>query len=116
MDEAVEREVDDDFARFGLTRPQPKIKPEDDVILVEPENVAAVTIFFMCDTQWRNSGFGLLGLDYVAVESVMRIERVKDRRDCLSRIRDLEAAALAEIQRRQDKARKANETKPRGKR
>lgn len=37
---------------------------------------------------------GATGLDYPAVESVMRMHRIRDRRDCLSRVQVIEHEVL----------------------
>lgn len=52
-------------------------------------------------TQWVYAGMGsVVGLDYCALEAVMRFQRVKDRRDCFHRIRIMEAEALKLIRER----------------
>ena len=62
---------------------------------VFPENWDTVILFHRLQTQWRVAGMGgLIGLDYVAVESVMRICKVKNREQTFDRLRVMEAAAL----------------------
>jgi hypothetical protein len=56
---------------------------------VYAENWDTVMLFLRVQTQWRTSGLG-----YPAVESVMRMCRVKDRGAMLDRLRVMEAAAL----------------------
>jgi len=69
---------------------------------VFPENWEALLIFLDASTQWRyrlmatNMGFisERTGLDYTALEAVMRLRRAKDKADAFDRIRTLESAAL----------------------
>jgi hypothetical protein len=70
---------------------------------VFPENWPAACVFLDCGTQWRYADKRALGLEYGAVDTVMRwheIPRAK-RRDTLNRIRIMESAVLAEIAKRQ---------------
>ena len=64
---------------------------------VWPENHEAVAIFSQCATQWRFGMAGPTGLDYTAVDTVMRVNAVKDPADCLWRIQALEGQALTTI-------------------
>ena len=45
---------------------------------VWPENWPIVDLWLRVQTQWRSSGFGPTGLDYVAVDVVMRRLRIED--------------------------------------
>lgn len=94
VDSKTEAEVDEDLIRFGYAARAPKAERE---VEIEPENVVAVTTFFRCSTQWRSSGFGLIGLDYPALVAVMKLDRVRDKQDTFNRIRVLESAALATL-------------------
>lgn len=66
---------------------------------VYPENWDTVMLFLRLQTQWILGGMDgrPVGLNYVAVESVMRMCRVKNREQELDRIRFMEAAALAVV-------------------
>ncbi len=62
---------------------------------VWPENADAVGLFMACQTQWRqDAAGGPTGLDYAALEAVMRMHKVKDKRAMLGDIRAMEYAAL----------------------
>jgi hypothetical protein len=62
---------------------------------VFPENWEALKIFLDCSTQWVHDPQGrVTGLHYPAVESVMRLRRVRDRSDVLDRVRLMEQTAL----------------------
>lgn len=55
------------------------------------ENVPAVELFLLCDTQWRYAPSGLvLGLDYPAVELVARMFGVELSADLFGRLQVLE--------------------------
>lgn len=75
---------------------------------VWPENMEAVELFCVLANQWRAiAGFAavrFLGLDYAAVEAVMRMRNVrqKDRARLFSDIRVMEAAALGELNRKRN--------------
>lgn len=57
-------------------------------------------MFLACSTQWRIAPMGgITGLDYAAVESVMRMMRIKGRAEVFEGLRVMENAALAEISR-----------------
>lgn len=47
---------------------------------------ASLELFYACDTQWRASFGGIIGLDYAAVAAIAR-----------ARGRDLDARALADL-------------------
>lgn len=60
-----------------------------------PENAEAGTVYMASRTQWRQGMGGTTGLDYPAVEAVMRMRHVTDSADCLARIQVLENETLA---------------------
>lgn len=51
-------------------------------------------LFLACATQWRTTGYGATGLDYTAVEAVMRIHDVSKPRETFEGVRVMESAAL----------------------
>lgn len=51
-------------------------------------------------TQWRLGAMGgVMGLDYPAVESVLRMLKIKDKAEMLDSLRVMEIAALEEMNR-----------------
>ena len=58
-------------------------------------NWEAVMVYQRCSTQWRVGMAGATGLDYPALESVMRMTRVQDQADCLERVQVIEFETLA---------------------
>ena len=64
--------------------------------LVYPENWDAVTVFNRMQSQWRYAPSGVrTGLDYPAIETVMRIIGIKDAADTFDRMQTMEMAILA---------------------
>lgn len=80
-------------------------KPEDEHCKVLPENWDAVNLFNQMGTQWRSSlvavkgGFMSVrtGLDYTALEALMRMMGTHHKSDVLTRIQIMESAALEEM-------------------
>lgn len=66
-----------------------------------PENAASVEFFCRCATQWNvaagMAGLYYLGLRYEAVESAMRMRRVKGRATLFDDLQVMEGAALAAL-------------------
>lgn len=61
-----------------------------------PDNWMALSVFLDMDTQWRVGAVGPTGLDYSALEPVMRLQgvRKRDRQDIFAAVRVMEAEAL----------------------
>ncbi len=57
-------------------------------------------MFLRCQTQWRTTMNGLLGLDYGAVAWLLRLYEVEDPRALLEDLQVMEAAALMFLQER----------------
>ena len=85
-----------DAAAFGLELPAME---EPEAMPVLEENWEALHVFAVCGTQWRRAGMEAqpVGLDYTAVEAVLRMHQVADVRDCFERVRVIETGALAKI-------------------
>lgn len=58
------------------------------------ENWQALEIFAQCQTQWRTSMSGLVGLDYTAVAWVLRLNQVEDELLTLQKLQIVEATVL----------------------
>jgi hypothetical protein len=67
---------------------------------VLPENWEAVQTFMRCQTQWRTSMAGLIGLDYGAVQWLLRLYEVEDHRSALEDLQIMEAAVLSVVAKR----------------
>ena len=58
-------------------------------------------MFLRLQTQWRTSMSGVLGLDYVAVEWMLRLYEVVDQRSMLEDLQVMEGAALTLINKKE---------------
>jgi hypothetical protein len=74
----------------------PEPETESDFEVWE-ENWAAVEMFLRCQTQWRTTMGGLLGLDYGAVAWLLRLYEVENQRSLLEDLQIMEAAVLIKI-------------------
>ena len=87
----------DDAAVMGVALPE--APPPVDFEVWE-ENWQAVEMFLRCQTQWRTTMSGLLGLDYGAVAWILRLYEVEDQRAVLEDLQIMEAAAMAKLNER----------------
>ena len=69
-------------------------------LLVWPEHHAAVSLFIMCQTQWRAGAMGLIGLDYGVVFQMMSLYDVEDKATALEDLQIMEARALEVLNKR----------------
>jgi hypothetical protein len=68
---------------------------------VEPDNWPAVVLWMACQTQWRSAGAGRYGLDYTAVDVVMRRRGMADEDGtAFAGLQVMEIAALGEMARK----------------
>lgn len=58
------------------------------------ENWQALEVFCQCQTQWRVSMSGLVGMDYTAVSWVLRLNQVEDELLTLQKLQIVEATVL----------------------
>jgi hypothetical protein len=72
----------------------------DDNFEVFPENWEAVQMFVRCQTQWRIGMAGPIGLDYGAVNWLLRLYEVEDHRSVLEDLQTMEAAVLVTMSKR----------------
>jgi len=72
----------------------------DDNFEVFPENWEAVQMFVRCQTQWRIGMAGPIGLDYGAVNWLLRLYEVEDHRSVLEDLQTMEAAVLMTMSKR----------------
>jgi hypothetical protein len=79
-----------DAAAFGIALPE---QPANDFEVWE-ENWPVVEMFLRCQTQWRTTMSGILGLDYAAVAWLLKLYEVEDPRALLEDLQIMEAAAM----------------------
>ena len=72
-------------------------RKESKAFEVLEENWPTLELFLRCQTQWRTTMNGVLGLDYVAVAWLFRLYAVKDKRAMLEDLQIMEAAAMATL-------------------
>jgi len=71
-------------------------RPLAEDVLIWEENWETWQVFEASLTQWRISpGGGVMGLDYSAVESVMRFLQIKDLTDTFRRLQLLEGVVVS---------------------
>lgn len=58
-----------------------------------PEHEDAVLMFLQCQTQWRTSSSGVIGLDYGVVLQMMDLYTVSNRRQVLEDLQIMEGRA-----------------------
>ena len=79
---------------LGLVLPE---QARNDDFEVWEENWPVLEMFLRCQTQWRTTMSGVLGLDYAAVAWVLKLYEVEDQRSMLEDLQVMEAAAMATI-------------------
>lgn len=84
------------MAAFGMT---PEDYAEEDIISLWPENWLSFSLFIGMSTQWRVGASGVIGLDYNALETVMKLQGVKkkQRKTIFNEVQVMEVAALEVI-------------------
>lgn len=86
----------DDAAVMGVALPEQQADEDYEVM---PDAWPVVQMFLRCQTQWRTTINGLLGLDYGAVAWLLRLYEVKDQRSMLEDLQVMEAAVIAVLSR-----------------
>ena len=79
---------------LGLALPE---QARTDDFEVWEENWPVLEMFLRCQTQWRTTMSGVLGLDYAAVAWVLKLYEVEDHRSMLEDLQVMEAAAMVTI-------------------
>ena len=87
----MQDKTQDDAAAFGVALPE---EPQSQDFEVWQENWEVVVVFMRCQTQWRTTMSGLLGLDYTAVAWVLKLYEIEDQRSMLEDLQVMEAAAM----------------------
>lgn len=91
-----QRQRDEALAAFGLVAIDADQRSDDDAFVLWPENVPAVQLWLDAATQWRVGMAGATGLDYAAVEALLRINGIRgdQRRELFADLRIMEGATL----------------------
>lgn len=80
-----------------------------------PEHIEVLEMFLRCQTQWRSSPNGVLGLDYGVVLQLCGLYDVQDTKQLLSDLQTMEGRALqliAESAEKQQQAARRKARKP----
>lgn len=93
----MQDKTQDDAAAFGVALPE---EPQSRNFEVWQENWEVVVVFMRCQTQWRTTMSGLLGLDYTAVAWVLKLYEIEDQRSMLEDLQVMEAAAMQALNNR----------------
>jgi len=81
---------------MGVALPEQQADEDYEVM---PDAWPVVQMFLRCQTQWRTTINGLLGLDYGAVAWLLRLYEVEDQRSMLEDLQVMEAAVIAVLSR-----------------
>ena len=84
----------DQAALLGLDPAALVDEAEEEDFMVWPEHEDVVLTFVRCQTQWRSTAGGVIGLDYNVVLQVMALYDVKDRRGVLEDLQLMEYRAV----------------------
>ena len=76
---------------MGIALPDPE--PEE-TYGVWKDCWPAVEIFLRCQTQWRASMSGVIGLDYVAVATCLNLYGIENQRQVFEDLQVIESTAL----------------------
>jgi hypothetical protein len=76
----------------------PDLEPAGDCEVWE-ENWPSLQLFLRCQTQWRVSVAGLVGLDYGAVAWLLSLYETPDQRSIFEDLQTMESAVLAKLNR-----------------
>ena len=74
---------------------------QSDDFEVWEENWPVLEMFLRCQTQWRTTMSGLLGLDYGAVAWLFKMYAVEDPRALLEDLQIMEAAVMMALNNRE---------------
>ncbi|MDX1755888.1 MAG: DUF1799 domain-containing protein [Marinobacter sp.] len=94
-----------DLAAFGIADPAAhRLASQSTDYPVLPENWEALNLFLECTTQWRRAGLEavITGLDYGALETVMRMKGAKNRKRLFEQVRLIEGGALQALREQRD--------------
>jgi len=92
-------ELIEDAALMGVELPEHLLKAPDFEVI--PEAWPAVEMFLRCQTQWRVSGGGVVGFDYVALHWLFDLYGVEDPRQMLADLQVIEGKIVEELSKRE---------------
>jgi hypothetical protein len=90
-DGAPDHELLDDAAVFGIELPASVLKPKECEVWPEHEDV--VMMFLRCQTQWRTTMSGVMGLDYGVILQMLDLYAVDNRQQLMEDLQVMEGRA-----------------------
>ena len=84
---------------MGVELPEHLLKAPDFEVI--PEAWPAVEMFLRSQTQWRVSGGGVVGFDYVALHWLFDLYGVEDPRQMLADLQVMEGKIVEELSKRE---------------
>lgn len=91
-------QLQEDAARYGVTLEAHHLAPADYGLWAE--HWPAVNLFMRCQTQWRATSSGVVGLDYGVLLQVAPLLSVVVDAQVLDDVQTMEAHAIGKINRR----------------
>lgn len=101
-DGVPDKDLLEDAAGFGIELPAQMLKPKD--FFVWPEHEEVVLVFLRCQTQWRTTMAGVMGLDYGVILQMLDLYAVSNRLQVMEDLQVMEGRAKQLINEQSDKA------------
>jgi hypothetical protein len=101
-DGAPDDELLGDAAAFGIELPAALLKPKE--YEVWPEHEEVVLMFLRCQTQWRTTMSGVMGMDYGVILQMLDLYAVSNRPQVMEDLQVMENRAKQLINEQADKA------------
>jgi hypothetical protein len=101
-DGAPDDELLDDAAGFGIELPAAVLKPKEYDVWPEHEDV--VMVFLRCQTQWRTTMSGVMGMDYGVILQMLDLYAVSNRPQVMEDLQVMENRAKQLINEQAEKA------------
>lgn len=101
-DGAPNDELLSDAAAFGIELPERVLKPKE--FEVWPEHEDVVLTFLRCQTQWRTTAGGVMGLDYGVILQMLDLYAVSNRPQVMEDLQVMENRAKQLINEQAEKA------------
>ncbi len=86
----IDKTAEDD-AVLGIKREKKEV---DNNFYVLENNWQAVELFLRCQTQWRVSMSGIIGLDYTTVLEMIKLYGIEDSVSMIEKLQVIEAGVL----------------------
>jgi hypothetical protein len=105
-DGVPDEELLTDAAAFGIELPASAMKPKE--YQVWPEHEDVVLLFLRCQTQWRTTMMGVMGLDYGVILQMIDLYAVSNRLQAMEDLQVMEGRAKQLINEQVEKSMKTS--------